>query len=98
MLTCSYCVHDIILSVISSQLEAQNKPCIKFSADQYHDIFNSRFHNQTTVLESLASSSGRWRATNGNCAGNKTGYSDVGWCNYRLPTAGKGLCSILMDH
>ena len=74
------------MGLIFSQLHAyaHNKPCVEFTADQYHHIFNSRFHNQTTVLQSLVNAAIRWKVKNNNCRVDDT--VGVGWCDYRLPT------------
>ena len=79
--------------MISSQLEAQGMPCIEFAPDQYHKMFNSRFHSQTNVLESLANSARRWRRRKINCNSNNQDESGIGWCNYQLSTTNAVQCS-----
>lgn len=69
-----------MLSVfLTLQLLDCNEPCVEFTADQYHEIFNLRFHKYTTVAMSLANSAERWMNKTGNCKGK--------WENYTLPPA-----------
>ena len=64
----NYIYYICILSVmISLQLKHHNKPCVEFSAAQYHDIYISRFHNQSTVYDSLVNSATIWKNKTDNC-------------------------------
>ena len=56
----------IISSVL--QLQHSEEPCVEFTADQYHDIFNFKFHNQRTIYASLNNSVKNWRNKTKNCA------------------------------
>ena len=64
----SYCVYYITF-FICLQLQYHKEFCVEFTADQYHDIFNSRFHDQKTVYDSLVNSLKIWRNKSENCAG-----------------------------
>ena len=68
------CLHYIIISFVL-QLQYCKKLCVEFTADQYHDIFKSRFQNQGNILASLDICLNNWMNTTNNC---KT------WNQYKL--------------
>ena len=64
--TYNNCLHYIIISSVL-QLQYYEEPCVEFTADQYHDIFNSRFQNQGTIFASLSTSVANWKSKKSNC-------------------------------
>ena len=64
--TYNNCLHYIIiLSVL--QLRYYGEPCVEFTANQYHDIFNSRFQDQGTIDAALSTFVENYMNKTNNC-------------------------------
>ena len=64
--TYNNCLHYIIISSVL-QLQYCVEPCVEFTADQYLDILNFKFHNQETLNASLSTSVANWKNANEVC-------------------------------